>query len=214
MTTTPSEGSPTLDGCITIQVGESRFETTIETLKERSDYFAAMFSGRWPIKKKDDGSIFVDGNGAAFAYVMEYLRRGIFPLAHDHTKGHDYGLYARILAEARYFQCADLVLWLEGECYMRCVVKKVETVVEDHGYLAVDMEGFEDWRITSYSKGMEQIYHCPRGIPVHKSYNDCGRQCQNAMKETGPRYSEREMMAWLIQRSKCLVHHEWMTDTG
>ncbi len=82
-----------------MNVGGQKFTTTVGTLVDRSDFFAALFSGRWTVHKHADGSIFV------FAYILGYLRRGVFPLAYDEKTGeHDIRLYINLLPVAKYFQ--------------------------------------------------------------------------------------------------------------
>ncbi|OAL66381.1 hypothetical protein A7C99_1767 [Trichophyton rubrum] len=116
---------------VMLRVGERTFHTTAETLTERSDYFKAYFSGKWTIPTMEDGSIFIDADGEAFEHVLRYLRRGVFPLAFDAAKGHNYHLYTSILEEAIYFQCHHLVTWLKDQCYHKSVtwhtsIKEVE----------------------------------------------------------------------------------------
>ncbi|KAF3484106.1 uncharacterized protein GIQ15_03430 [Arthroderma uncinatum] len=194
---------------VNLQVGEASFTTTVKTLTARSNYFQDVFSSQTATEIEDDGSVFVDGNGAVFAYVMEYLRRGVFPLAYDHAKGHDYGLYARILEEARYFKCTNLVLWLEGECYNKCVVKRVETEMQDSEWPRISMEGFVDFTVKSYAVEKDGAYVCPRNIPGHLSAGMCGAKC---LKKTANRAGQD--YTWMIAKTKCVFNRGWMTDSG
>lgn len=92
---------------ITLQVGERRFITTIDTLTQESVFFSSLLSGRWD-NAQADGSYFIDADGHLFAYILRYLRRNILPIFYDNHKGHDHGLYLALLIEARFFQIARL----------------------------------------------------------------------------------------------------------
>lgn len=99
---------------VTLQIGEKKFHTLIGTLTQRSDYSRAFFSGKFTVKKQDDGSIFIDADPVLFEYLLKYFRRGVFPLAFDKAKSHNYALYAELLEEARYFQCPALITLAGG----------------------------------------------------------------------------------------------------
>ncbi|KAB5576216.1 BTB/POZ protein [Coniochaeta sp. 2T2.1] len=104
---------------VVLDVGDKRFYTTIGSLTDRSGYFESLFSGRWPIPRREDGSIFVDADPKVFSRIVSYLRHGIFPLCYNPETGHDYSLYQEILAEAKYYQLPELELWLTDHCYCK-----------------------------------------------------------------------------------------------
>lgn len=54
---------------VTLNVGGSRFTTTISTLRNAPSpsLFAAMFSGRHELQRCADGSVFIDRDGRHFA---------------------------------------------------------------------------------------------------------------------------------------------------
>ncbi|EAS28750.3 uncharacterized protein CIMG_07496 [Coccidioides immitis RS] len=199
---------------ITLQVGDRQFYTTIESLVERSRYFATLFSGKWPVSK-EDGSIFVDADGSVFEYVLQYLRRGVFPLAFCQRKGHNYSLYMRLLEEARYFQCPLLISWLEDKCYYKCVRWRVLTRIQDT--VEPNIQGqtsVRDWQIVPQLKRKEKVYICPRWIDVHRgNLQKFGRQYRNAKGEGGPEYdTENVTSEWLVARAR--FHPGWITDSG
>ncbi|EAS29499.2 uncharacterized protein CIMG_08245 [Coccidioides immitis RS] len=143
---------------VMLQVGDRHFPTTVGTLTQCSEYFTAMFSGRWCLDKQEDGSIFVNGNPKLFEHLLEFLLRGVFLLAYDKCKGHDYLFYTQILEEVKYFDCPLLVLWLEDGCYEKVLLGDDELEFEMErtttGWLVVREELTIDrgWMTDSGSK--------------------------------------------------------------
>src|SRR5271155_3384562 len=155
---------PAAERQITLLVGERCFITTRETLVSESGYFASLFSGRWE-NADVDGSYFIDANANVFEHILNYLRRGTFPIFYDKNKGHDYALYFALLQEAKYFQITKLKNWLENEQYLHALKTKysVTEIVGIEGLSSTDMEleYYPAW-------ANKNIYICPRGIYVHK----------------------------------------------
>jgi BTB/POZ domain len=202
---------------VTFQVGERRFDTTVGTLTTRSEYFAQLFSGRWPVNKQSDGSIFIDANGDIFEHILRYLRRGIFPLAYDKDKGHDYKLYAEILVEAKYFQCSALVVWLESQCYHQCITWYISTEIQEAKEPYSQGSGiFVDGQFEPSSWAERKVYLCPRRIPVHRgNRSKCGRQCESVRGEDDIEFEcEKSVSAWLVTKKRFEFHSGWMIDTG
>ena len=55
---------------IKLNVGGKYFSTSLTTLQSyESSFFGALVSGRWEVKKQEDGAIFIDRNPAVFEYV-------------------------------------------------------------------------------------------------------------------------------------------------
>jgi hypothetical protein len=67
------------------------YYNSIETLKYGSDFFAALFSGRWD-NARVDGSYFIDSEPQIYEHIMRYLRRGVYPIFYDNVKGHNHAL--------------------------------------------------------------------------------------------------------------------------
>ncbi|KAF3484276.1 uncharacterized protein GIQ15_03600 [Arthroderma uncinatum] len=202
---------------ITLQVGEGRYHTTAGTLIERSDYFKAYFSGKWTIPKMDDGSIFIDGDSSSFEHVLKYLRRGVFPLAFDAAKGHDYQLYAAVLEEAKYFQCPQLVTWLEDKCYRKCITWHDSTEpFEERMSSSRGDSSVGDWSLLPCGTTEKMTYICPRGIGLHRGNpQECGRQCRNAQGDDDPKYDlEKFTSEWLVSKTTYVFNSGWMTDSG
>nr|KMM68946.1 hypothetical protein CPAG_05269 [Coccidioides posadasii RMSCC 3488] len=151
---------------VMLQVGDRHFPTTVGTLTQCSEYFTAMFSGRWCLDKQEDGSIFVNGNPKLFEHLLEFLLRGVFPLAYDKCKGHDYLFYTQILEEVKYFDCPLLVLWLEDGCYEKCVLMNFSSHIKDSPFLLGSVSSVHLQCVTE-----EKVPLCPRGIWLHRDQN-------------------------------------------
>ena len=52
---------------VKLDIGGKRFATSVSNLTNgKSGYFTAMFSGRWNVKKEDDGTVFIDRDPLVF----------------------------------------------------------------------------------------------------------------------------------------------------
>ncbi|EFW14312.1 conserved hypothetical protein [Coccidioides posadasii str. Silveira] len=116
---------------VMLQVSNQHFPTTVGILTQCSEYFTAMFLGRWCLDKQEDSSIFINGNPKLFKHLLEFLLRGVFLLVYNKCKGHDYLFYTQILKKVKYFDCPLLVLWLEDECYEKCVLMNFSSHIKD-----------------------------------------------------------------------------------
>ncbi|KAK4652029.1 hypothetical protein QC762_607730 [Podospora pseudocomata] len=106
---------------ITLDVGGHKFTATINSLTTKSFLFKLLLQGDWKSSLQEDQSIFIDSDPEAFRHILQYLRRGVFPLIYDQKKGHNYKLYADILAEAKHFGIPKLECWLNDQLYLRCI---------------------------------------------------------------------------------------------
>ena len=199
---------------ITLNVSGTRFPTTIGTLVDRSDFFAVLFSGRWPIPAQPDGAIFVDSNPSVFCHVLSYLRRGVFPLAFDaRTGGHDVALYIALLPEARYFQVPMLQRWLEDELYLRCV---------DHAStwrrLSDAGLGTETWtsvpgvQLVKRSTRVEHTWVCSSSLKEdsHRliyGHGLCGEPEHGVVNRA-------ERTEWMEYGTRTTFHRGWCSDEG
>ena len=63
---------------ICLDVGGHKFKASRELLLRESCFFEALLSGRHarPIRRLEDGSYFMDGDGKQFQYILNYLRHG------------------------------------------------------------------------------------------------------------------------------------------
>ena len=197
--------SITPDKPITLQVGERRFTTTVETLTQGSAFFASMLSGRWN-GAQEDGAYFIDADGGLFEHILRYLRRGICPVFYDNIKGHDYALYFAVLEEAKYFQIPRLEEWLKDRKYLE-VVKIFSSAEELEGVGAisattadVNVEYHPHW--TS-----KKVYICPRRTSLHRGDPDrCGRLCRNAQGDAEDEYEEEPVLRTVVIRREAFFN--------
>ncbi|KAL4762468.1 BTB/POZ domain-containing protein [Aspergillus foveolatus] len=152
---------------ITLQMGETRFVTTRETLVTESIFFASLLSGRWD-NSLPDGSYFIDAYPTLFEHILRYLRRGVLPIFYDINKGHDHALYLALLEEARYFQIARLQGWPENKQYLhaqavKCSVEEVEGTRYRSKTLPTDtrVEHYPRWEA-------RKVYVYPGGTSCHR----------------------------------------------
>ncbi|GAB1317180.1 BTB domain-containing protein [Madurella fahalii] len=191
------------DAQIRILAGGRLFVTTKETLTEESAFFASLLSGRWD-NAQEDGSYFIDTDPILFEHILRYLRRGVFPLFFDATKGHDYHLYLSLLEEARYFQIPRLEDWLQKKRYLDAVRADITAEQHDdnpsfwHERLTVPvdatMEYYPSW-------GTKKVYICPRGIFQHRGRPEaCGRRCETARGESSDKFEEEPCLRVLTTK--------------
>ena len=63
---------------VKLNVGGSKFETTLSTLTRHPDsMLAVMFSGRHEVPQDDDGYVFIDRDGTHFRIILNFLRTGV-----------------------------------------------------------------------------------------------------------------------------------------
>lgn len=88
---------------IKLDVGGFKFSTTLTTLTADPDsMLAAMFSGRFPVEKNEDGCVFIDRDGAYFHHILNWLRNGTLPPIENHLE-REY-----LLVESKYYQITSL----------------------------------------------------------------------------------------------------------
>jgi len=201
----PSQDSPvtTTDRRVTLQVGERRFVTTLQTLEE-SSFFASLLSGRWE-NAQEDGSYFVDADPTIFEHILRYLRRGVLPIFYDKAKGHDYGMYLAVLEEAKYFDITRLVDWVENKKYLQAIKtkfsgKELEGTNELCATRGTDVDLY--WHATW---GTKKVYICPRGIYVHRGNpHACGRDCKKAQGDADDIYEDEPVLRALVTEKQVI----------
>jgi hypothetical protein len=163
----PADGQP-----ITLQVGERKFTTTPETLKE-SEFLAAMLSGRWSAVKID-GVYLIDADRALFEHILRYIRRGVFPLFYDGIKGHE------LEREADYFGIPTLLAWLKEKIYLVAVSTRYK-IDERTGMTWLDERDSSEQLEHHPAFKIVKVYICPRNIDVHRGKpQTCGQACRAA----------------------------------
>lgn len=88
---------------VKLNIGGTRFETTITTLSAEPDsMLAAMFSGRFPLSPDADGYHFIDRDGTQFALVLNWLRTKTL------SESLDRGTLESLAQEADFYQLNQL----------------------------------------------------------------------------------------------------------
>ncbi|KAI4099955.1 MAG: hypothetical protein L6R37_005751 [Teloschistes peruensis] len=210
--TTTTTATTTRPPLITLQVNSTRFTTTAATLSA-SPMLAAKLRDDWASSERQpDGSYHLDADPETFAHILRFLRDGIYPLAYDIERGHDFLLYTRVRCLAEFLLVDKLVVWLREKRYLKAV--RVETsarvVKEEDGDVGFgrgkggDGGGMEDvgtkvryfptWRVV-------KRYVCPRRI-----HNDnragCGRQCLRAQGDREDEYEDCNVLSTLVVKEK------------
>lgn len=186
---------------VTLRLDGSTFITTKRTLIEGSGYFAARFSNRWP-SSAVNGEVTLDMDPSVFIHVLRYLRHGVLPIFYDQTRGFDHGLYSLVLAQADYLLIERLSSWIRDKRYLLTVRKERSARVildEVKDSNASDLANTECWYKAIWGK--KQVYTCPRGIFVHNEPDRCGRQCNNARRDT-PLYHEEDELRIIEFKTK------------
>ncbi|XP_043932962.1 BTB/POZ domain-containing protein KCTD11 [Protopterus annectens] len=77
----------TIDSVITLNVGGSLYTTTLETLtKYPNSMLGVMFKGQLPTMTDSHGRYFIDRDGKAFRYILNYLRTSFLDLPEDYSE--------------------------------------------------------------------------------------------------------------------------------
>ena len=101
------KATKTFEKIVTLNVGGSRYTTTLSTLTKYPDsMLGAMFSGRHALVQQEDGSYFIDRDGEAFSHVLSYLRDSnivltIIPILSNELR-------IRLRYEAGFYQLQEL----------------------------------------------------------------------------------------------------------
>jgi len=109
---------------IKLDVGGFKFSTTLTTLTtEPHSMLAAMFSGRFPVEKNEEGCVFIDRDGRMFHHILNWLRNGYIPPM-ENPMDHEY-----LFMEARYYQIVSLVEYLQPPPQNKYTLKELLRLV-------------------------------------------------------------------------------------
>lgn len=209
---------PGNESIVTLQVGLEQYRTMRKTLTSESLFFTKLLSD--PNAALPDGSYFVDADPDLFADILQYLRRGTFPIYFDVQKGHDLPRYIALLHEARHLKIHRLQEWLESRKYLAAVtVNHQFELRNDEGIDISRVVGPNDsvQELTTSNAtveyiptwGVKKVYVCPRGIPVHMGNQDgCGMRCHKAQGNAPPVYDEVPTLRMLVLTKKVTVNTE------
>jgi len=93
-----------MKGRVKLNIGGMRFETSADTLR-KSEWFAAMMSGKFDIQPDEGGYLFVDRDGTHFNVILNYLRMGTRALRGLELSE---GQRLQLLEETQYYQLNGL----------------------------------------------------------------------------------------------------------
>ena len=98
---------------IMLDIGGYKCSTSLQTLRaEPESMLGTMFSGRHPIAKQNDGSVFIDRDGTHFRVVLNYLRGAI--TSRELLPDNKLQL-SELLTEANYYQLKGLEKIIKSE---------------------------------------------------------------------------------------------------
>tara|TARA_B110001452_G_scaffold159861_1_gene133007 strand:+ start:109 stop:1227 length:1119 start_codon:yes stop_codon:yes gene_type:complete len=103
---TPTPQPPCGD-CVVINVGGTRFVTSINTLSASSTYFSTRFS-RW----SSDQELFLDRDAAPFAVLLTFMRSELIDLPSE-----DVMLWHRTVREAEFFGIDSFLQKIKAQTY-------------------------------------------------------------------------------------------------
>ena len=153
------EGQAKADSVVKLNVGGMRFSTTIDTLMKGDTMLSAMFSGRIPLKRDDDGSVFIDRDGTHFRAILNFLRDGHVPLPDKRKE------LEELKMEANFYCIDQLVEFCDNQNYVELNVGGVifstsrETLLKQEHKLALMCSGKVP--IIRDNRGLIFIDRCP-----------------------------------------------------
>ena len=138
---------------IVINVGGTRFTTSVSTLTASSTYFEALFS-RWDDDHDKDSEIFLDRDPDAFRVILSCMRhrRAVLP--------EDKDLFSRVLLDAQFLGLD----WLENEVKVKTVDHMNSDRFKDH----LQQEKAVGEKKRSNEATMVAIFD-----KAYKSFDDC-----------------------------------------
>ena len=160
-----------------MNVGGWRFTTSLNTLRsEQGSMLEKMFSGQFPIKKEQDGTIFIDRSGNYFDFILDYLRGNMINV--DDLLFDD-NIRKRLIKEAEYYQLEGMKNILafksnekevDDDCKQE-VVEIIENVIQKKEHIKKILNcskkgnkvGFEHLQKSDISISMRYASYCCDG---------------------------------------------------
>ncbi|KAL2123496.1 hypothetical protein VTJ04DRAFT_3951 [Mycothermus thermophilus] len=192
---------------IRLRVGGRIFTTLKATLLE-SRFFEILLGDRWD-KGTQDEALFIDADPDLFEHILNYLRRGVFPLFYDAQKGFDYARYTALLGEARYFGISRLERWISQKKFLEAM--RVVHIAEEYDEPPSRASYPAGTTIThctaSWSK--REVYVCPRDIEVHRGHPEkCGRRCHQERGDAPEKYETEDYVRVFLVRQEVVFYPE------
>jgi hypothetical protein len=222
MTALPIHASPPsyyehpLPEPITLSVSGTPFTTAISTLTSRSTYFLTLFRNPdWKSALQPNNTLFIDSDPQVFTHILQYLRRGVFPLAYDAKKGHNYKLYADILADAQHFGITKLEFWIAERLYIHCVTIYNEWRPDLRRANARGLpQSSSTWTgDVIRTKLVEDEVVTERKAGCHHIAAE-RHTCEKKSCSVGGRDDDNEKYRWAEVGRRVAFHHGWCSDTG
>jgi len=88
---------------VELNIGGTRFTTSLETLRSTPSFFSVMFSGNWELKATSNGDFFIDRDGVHFRYILNFLRNKEIVIPGDEF------LRRELLKEAQFYCLDDMI---------------------------------------------------------------------------------------------------------
>ncbi|KAK3680839.1 hypothetical protein B0T22DRAFT_495130 [Podospora appendiculata] len=200
---------------VILDVGGRQFVTTLGSLVQRSGYFSDFFTGSRRDAKQPDGSIFIDADPAVFEHILQYLRRGVFPLAYDQKRGHYFKLYANVLADAQFFRAPKLESWLAAKLYLNCIsISTIWSPSYTHDRRSPDAKKTTVWGSDFTSTQMlrdettkASVFRCRHQLRE-------GHPCSHTMCVPAPTFDEVDSSLWVEVGKSYTFHAGWASDTA
>ena len=163
--------------------------------------------------KLSDGSYFIDADPEIFKHILRYLRTRAFPLFYSRADGFDYGLYAALLAQAKFFGIPRLADWIRNRKYQEAV--RIRTSVNTSMSLMSNATVKGPSENDPASNGItynhlhikKRVYRCPSKTPVHTEPSHCGKRCANARVEGQPLYEDEECLCTIETHREVVFNH-------
>jgi hypothetical protein len=212
-TASVTEPAPTNDQEVRLRVGGRIFTTLKATLLE-SEFLTIMLSERWNNGNQGE-ALFIDADPDLFEHILNYLRRGVFPLFYDAQKGFDYARYTALLGEARYFGISRLERWISQKKFLEAV--RVVHIAEEYDEPPSRASYPAGTTIThctaTWSK--REVYVCPRDIEVHRGHPEkCGRRCHQARGDAAEEYETEGHVRVFLMRQEVVFNPDVCVSRG
>lgn len=128
---------------VDLNVGGTHFKTSLTTLLKGETMLSAMFSGRMPLQKDENGMIFIDRDGRQFYRVLNFLRDGEISLPETQSE------LDELIREAQFYCIEDLIKICESENTSIKMKEKMEKTQLDYLKKLCDKL---DWMSTQLSE--------------------------------------------------------------